>query len=495
MSTSNRNRNRKGNKKPKAATTSKGFDASKDSTSSLSTAPRRRQGAPGQAGQGPRACPVVADERFSAEQNELRALVGAWPPPPTRRPPPRRRGAAEAAANMGVAALGAAEITEMSRPRPCSPPRTRSCARPACRRRAPAAKLGAPCVGALMAIVPTVLALTGDKKGPHVRAAAATATLAIFDVLPNEAVPVYIQECILKKKTGGLAALARPETKVTSLKLLSAAAKKAPREVEGMMTTLVPVVSKAMWDVKKVVKEQAEETLEDICGSIDNIDITPFIPNLVDAIADPETVPDCIYSLAGTTFVQTVTASALSITVPLLKRGFNDKKTAIKRKCAVITENMAKLVKNPAEVASPCRSSSHCSPRALGDRRPGGRALHRRRGGPQPRRHQGQRGRAQEARGEGHDRGLQAAMTANGASASVKSAGRHALRAGGMFWQRQQNFLKVTGEKALTALLAPCFVEGEAAAALVDARVACATMVGENTAGGESESTRPRARD
>ena len=40
-------------------------------------------------------------------------------------------------------------------------------------------------------------------------------------------------------------------------------------------------------------KEQAEETLEDICGSIDNIDIAPFIPNLVDAIADPETVPDC----------------------------------------------------------------------------------------------------------------------------------------------------------------------------------------------------------
>ena len=77
-----------------------------------------------------------------------------------------------------------------------------------------------------------------------------------------------------QEEEGGLASLARPETKVTALKLLSAAAKKAPREVEGMMTTLVPVVSKAMWDVKKVVKEQAEETLEDICGSIDNIDVS-----------------------------------------------------------------------------------------------------------------------------------------------------------------------------------------------------------------------------
>merc|ERR1712166_824243 len=89
----------------------------------------------------------------------------------------------------------------------------------------------------------------------------------------------------------------------------------------------------------------------DICGSIDNIDIRPFVPQLVEAIADPETVPDCIYKLAGTTFVSTVTASALSLTVPLLKRGFNEPKTAIKRKCAVITENMAKLIKNPVEVA------------------------------------------------------------------------------------------------------------------------------------------------
>ena len=352
MSTRNRNRNRKGNKKPKAATTSKGFDASKgfDSSLSMGAAPAKAKAPQAKQAKAPAPAPVVADERFSAEQNELRALVGACvAATDTASATLAAEAFAEAAANMGVAALGAAEITEMLASKAVLASKNKVVREAGVLAVAAlVAKLGAPCVGALMAIVPTVLALTGDKKGPDVRAAAATATLAIFDVLPNEAVPVYIQECILKKKTGGLASLARPETKVTALKLLSAAAKKAPREVEGMMTTLVPVVSKAMWDVKKVVKEQAEETLEDICGSIDNIDITPFIPNLVDAIADPETVPDCIYSLAGTTFVQTVTASALSITVPLLKRGFNDKKTAIKRKCAVITENMAKLVKNPA---------------------------------------------------------------------------------------------------------------------------------------------------
>ena len=61
---------------------------------------------------------------------------------------------------------------------------------------------------------------------------------------------------------------------------------------------------------------------------------------------------ECVYALAGTTFVQTVTAAALSITVPVLGRGFKEKKTAIQRKCAVITENMAKLVERAADVAS-----------------------------------------------------------------------------------------------------------------------------------------------
>mgnify|MGYP004281635209 CR=1 FL=1 len=55
------------------------------------------------------------------------------------------------------------------------------------------------------------------------RSAAEAATLAIFDLLPNEAVPVYINQVILGGKGSGLHALARVQTKVASLKLLSAA--------------------------------------------------------------------------------------------------------------------------------------------------------------------------------------------------------------------------------------------------------------------------------
>ena len=194
-----------------------------------------------------------------------------------------------------------------------------------------------------------LLQLTGDKKSEEIRQLSEKCVFTLFSLIKPEIIPVFVENFILGKKAG-LSPLSRWQTKVISLKILSKAAEIAPREIESMLIILVPVISRLMWDVKKQVKKQAAETLEDICDAIDNIDLKPFIPKLVDAIADPDTVSDCIYSLAGTTFVQTVTASALSITVPLLKRGFNDKKTAIRRKCAVITENMAKLVKNAEDV-------------------------------------------------------------------------------------------------------------------------------------------------
>jgi len=195
-----------------------------------------------------------------------------------------------------------------------------------------------------------LLNLSGDKKDDEIRNLSGKASLLLFDGIPKVLIPVYINKNLIGTKNSALSPLSRWQTKVIALKILSKAAERAPKEIEAMMTILVPIISKLMWDVRKQVKSQAAETLEDICQAIDNIDLKPFIPRLVEAISDPDTVSDCIYALAGTTFVQTVNSAALSITVPLLKRGFGDKKTAIKRKCAVITENMSKLVKKAEDV-------------------------------------------------------------------------------------------------------------------------------------------------
>ena len=65
----------------------------------------------------------------------------------------------------------------------------------------------------------------------------------------------------------------------------------------------------------------------------------------------PAEVPDCVHKLGATTFVQNVEAPALSIMVPLLIRGLRERATAVKRKSALIIDNMAKLVDNPADAA------------------------------------------------------------------------------------------------------------------------------------------------
>lgn len=139
--------------------------------------------------------------------------------------------------------------------------------------------------------------------------------------------------------------------KVTALRILELWGASAPDAVTDSMVETVPKMSALFWDSKPEVKNQAKATLTAACQAIENIDLAPFIPNLIKAIAEPETVEECIYALAATTFVQAVRAPALSIAVPLLERGFKERKVATIRQCAKITENLAKLVADPTDVA------------------------------------------------------------------------------------------------------------------------------------------------
>ena len=76
-------------------------------------------------------------------------------------------------------------------------------------------------------------------------------------------------------------------------------------------------------------------------------DIVNFIPALINALINPvEEVPKTIQLLSATTFVSEVDAPTLSLMVPLLSRGLQERPTATKRKCAVIIDNMSKLVDN-----------------------------------------------------------------------------------------------------------------------------------------------------
>jgi elongation factor 3 len=91
------------------------------------------------------------------------------------------------------------------------------------------------------------------------------------------------------------------------------------------------------------LQNAAVKTLDQLCKVIDNKDIKNVLPKIMSSIANPSEVSQCIHLLSATTFVQTVEASALSVMVPLLLRGLRTRETAIKRKSALIIDNMSRV--------------------------------------------------------------------------------------------------------------------------------------------------------
>lgn len=197
----------------------------------------------------------------------------------------------------------------------------------------------------LIDLLPTVLAAVGDKI-TSVKNAAQAAALAIVEGANPNAVKAVLPTIIKSLRS----AQKWPE-KMCALQCIEVLSKKAPAQTAYRVPDLIPVVSEAMWDTKPEIKKAAYGTMEKICALIVNKDIEKFIPELIKCIAKPENVPETVHLLGATTFVTDVHEPTLAIMVPLLERGLVERETAIKRKSAVIVDNMCKLVEDPQIVA------------------------------------------------------------------------------------------------------------------------------------------------
>ena len=140
------------------------------------------------------------------------------------------------------------------------------------------------------------------------------------------------------------------QSKIAAMAFLEGMIEKHPESICPLMPEIVPTLSTVMWSTKPEVKEAAERALAFACRTIGNQDIEKVLPRIIDCIARPDQVTEVVYALAATTFVKQVEAPTLAITVPLLNRGLNEPITAVKRQCAVIVDNMCKLVENPKDV-------------------------------------------------------------------------------------------------------------------------------------------------
>jgi len=134
------------------------------------------------------------------------------------------------------------------------------------------------------------------------------------------------------------------------LQMVTAVAKRCPKQVGQGIVELIPVVTGLVWDVKTDVKAAAAEALDAVCHCCGNTDLETFIPAVMNGLQKPETMPEAVEALAGCVFVQEVEAPALAVLTPVLLRGLNCDRVDVKRKCCVVIDNMCKLVEHPKEV-------------------------------------------------------------------------------------------------------------------------------------------------
>ncbi|CAM1511013.1 Fc.00g085260.m01.CDS01 [Cosmosporella sp. VM-42] len=197
----------------------------------------------------------------------------------------------------------------------------------------------------LVVLLPAVLAAVGDKI-TAVKNAASGAVLAIAGAINANAVKAALPSIMESVRSAQ-----KWQEKMVALDFIDALIKSCPAQLAYRVPELIPVISESMWDTKKEVKERAYKTMEQLCQLIVNRDIERFIPELIKCIAKPENVPETVHLLGATTFVTEVQEPTLALMVPLLDRGLAERDTGIKRKAAVIVDNMCKLVDDPNIVA------------------------------------------------------------------------------------------------------------------------------------------------
>jgi elongation factor 3 len=226
--------------------------------------------------------------------------------------------------------------------------------------------------GAVKALEPTFISSglyaslleTFADKMPAVRTAAVGAVREYAAAINPWATALLLPALLHQIKTAG-----KWQVKTGSLDILNQFVVSAPVQTSRLMPDIVPVLAEAIWDTKAEVKKAARDSLTKATALVSNKDIERFIPALIKALINPvEEVPKTIQTLSATTFVSEVDSPTLSLMVPLLSRGLNEKLTATKRKVAVcvmstpafrlpltnfllsIIDNMAKLVDSAVTV-------------------------------------------------------------------------------------------------------------------------------------------------
>ena len=211
------------------------------------------------------------------------------------------------------------------------------------------------------------LALDGlADKGASVRESAQYAVDELFKNLSPEAMVIGLMPALqryLSKPTG------KWQGTVGAYTLLGKMADKAQmgdgskEEEEGKdvlresmgksLKELIPLAESGMHDLKAEVGRAANKTMNSLTTLLQNDDVAPRIPLLIDAMKNPsaQALQKAIHALSQTTFVAIVTSPVLALLTPHLARALNTPSTPqeVLRQTVVVVENLTKLVHDPIE--------------------------------------------------------------------------------------------------------------------------------------------------
>ena len=198
----------------------------------------------------------------------------------------------------------------------------------------------------LVELLELALTLAGDNTSKNVREAGDAAV----DLFPSKLSEFSVRACLKSIFIGFNSQFW--QSKMAALRTVDNFVSRNKKAVAACLPELIPELAQVMVDMRPEVVTKSTETMAMVATCVGNIDIDPFIPTLIECICKVDEVPECVHKLAATTFVQQVEAPTLSIMGPLLQRGlFHQQMTAIKRKSAVIIDNMCKLVEDPMDAA------------------------------------------------------------------------------------------------------------------------------------------------
>jgi elongation factor 3 len=191
--------------------------------------------------------------------------------------------------------------------------------------------------------VPKLMEACGDKQKPVAQAAAALVNLMYAECQP------WSGGYLLPFLKDALQSKSKPEIKSVACGVLTDFARKYPGSLSLEIEWCVGLLSTLMNDVKKEVKEKATAAMTAVSQCSGNKDLEKFTDTIVKALKDAKNVSDCVEELAGCIFVQNVESPALSVMLPVLVRGLNERSDSTKRRCCVIVDNMCKLIDDPRE--------------------------------------------------------------------------------------------------------------------------------------------------